>query len=173
VSVIAMQWYGAFALAGAACWFDVRTRRIPNWLTFPAAALGLVAATVAHGGQGTVSSAGGFLVGLALFFPLFVMKGLGAGDVKLMGALGAWLGTSLVFGVAFYTSLAGGVLALGLIARHRHGREVARNLWLLLTHWRVFGFRPLPSLTLETSTGPKLPYALPIGVGVALAYWLW
>ena len=64
----------------------------------------------------------GFLVGLALFFPLFALKGLGAGDVKLMGALGAWLGTSLVFGVAFYTTLAGGVLALGLIARHRYAR---------------------------------------------------
>ena len=173
MSVIAMQWIGAFALAGAACWFDVRTRRIPNWLTFPAAALGLVAATVAHGGHGTVSSAGGFLVGLALFFPLFVLKGLGAGDVKLMGALGAWLGTSLVLGVAFYTTLAGGVLALGLIARHRYAGQAARNLWLLLTHWRVFGLKPLDSLTLETSAGPKLPYALPIAAGVALTFWLW
>ena len=85
----------------------MRTRRIPNWLTFPAAALGLVAATAAHGGPGTVSSAAGFLVGLALFFPLFFLKGLGAGDVKLMGALGAWLGTSMIFGVAFYTSSRG------------------------------------------------------------------
>ena len=119
MSVIASQWFGAFALAGAACWFDVRTRRIPNWLTFPAAALGLVAATLAHGGHGTVSSAAGFLVGLALFFPLFVLKGLGAGDVKLMGALGAWLGTSVIFGVAFYTTLAGGVLALALIVQAR------------------------------------------------------
>ena len=173
MSVITLQWFGAFALAGAACWFDVRTRRIPNWLTFPAAALGLVAATVAHGGHGTVSSAAGLLVGLALFFPLFVLKGLGAGDVKLMGALGAWLGTSMIFGVAFYTTLAGGVLALALIVRHRYGRQAARNLWLLLMHWRVFGIRPLDSLTLETSAGPKLPYALPIAAGLALAFWLW
>lgn len=170
---IATQWIGACAVAGAACWFDVRTRRIPNWLTFPAAALGLAAATVAHGGPGTVASVAGFLIGLALFFPLFALKGLGAGDVKLMGALGAWLGSSVVLGVAFYTTLAGGVLALGLIVKHRHGRQTLRNLWLLLTHWRVFGPRPLDSLTLETSAGPKLPYALPIAVGVALAFWLW
>jgi prepilin peptidase CpaA len=173
MTIIATQWVGAFALAAAACWFDVRSRRIPNWLTFPAAALGLIAATVAHGGQGTVSSAAGFLVGLALFFPVFALKGLGAGDVKLMGSLGAWLGTSLVLGVALYTSLAGGVFALGLIARHRYGRQAARNLWLLLTHWRVSGFQPLDSLTLETSAGPKLPYALPTAVGVALTFWLW
>ena len=135
--------------------------------------LGLVAATVAHGGHGTVSSAAGFLVGLALFFPLFALKGLGAGDVKLMGALGAWLGTSIIFGVAFYTTLAGGVLALALIVRHRYSGQAARNLLLLFTHWRVFGIKPLDSLTLETSAGPKLPYALPIATGVALAFWLW
>jgi prepilin peptidase CpaA len=173
VSIIATQWFGAFALAAAACWCDVRTRRIPNRLTFPAAALGVVAATVAHGGHGAVASGAGLLVGLALFFPLFVLRGLGAGDVKLMGALGAWLGTSMVFGVAFYTTLAGGVLALVLIVRHRYGGQAARNLWLLLMHWRVFGMRPFDSLTLETSAGPKLPYALPIAAGLALAFWLW
>jgi prepilin peptidase CpaA len=173
VNVIAMQWLGAFVLAGTACWFDVRTRRIPNRLTFPAAALGMMAATVAHGGPGALASAVGLVVGLGLFFPLFVLKGLGAGDVKLMGALGAWLGSSVVLGVAFYTALAGGVLAIVLMVRHRYGRQAVRNLWLLLTHWRVFGLRPLDALTLETSKGPKLPYALPIAVGLALAFWRW
>jgi prepilin peptidase CpaA len=173
VSVIAAQWFGAFALAGLACLCDVRTRRIPNWLTFPSAMLGLIAATVAHGGQGAGASAAGLLVGLLLFFPLFALRGLGAGDVKLMAALGAWLGMRAVVMVAFYTTLAGGVLALGLIVRHRYGRQAARNIWLLLTHWRVFGLRPLDALTLETSAGPKLPYALPIAVGLALAFWRW
>jgi prepilin peptidase CpaA len=173
VNVIATQWIGAFTLAGIACWFDVRTRRIPNRLTFPATALGVAAATVAHGGPGALSSAVGLLVGLLLFFPLFALKGLGAGDVKLMGALGAWLGTSVVLGVAFYTTLAGGLLALALIVKHGYGRQAVRNLWLLLTHWRVSGLRPLDALTLETAKGPKLPYALPIAVGLALAFWRW
>jgi prepilin peptidase CpaA len=173
VTVSAAQWIGAFALAGVACWFDVRTRRIPNRLTFPATALGVAAATAAHGGAGALASAVGLIVGLALFFPLFALKGLGAGDVKLMGALGAWLGGTTVLGVAFYTTLAGGVLALALIVKHRYGRQALRNLWLLLTHWRVFGLRPLDALTLETSKGPKLPYALPIAVGLALAFWRW
>src|SRR5262245_29404223 len=118
MSVNMPLWVGAFALAGAACWFDMRTRCIPNRLTFPAAVVGLVAATLTHGGHGTVSSAAGLVVGLGLFFPLFVLRGMGAGDVKLMGALGAWLGTSSIFGVAFYTTLAGGVLAVALIVRH-------------------------------------------------------
>jgi prepilin peptidase CpaA len=173
MNVLAMQWAGAFTIAGAACWCDLRTRRIPNRLTFPAAALGVVAATVAHGTPGALSSAVGLFVGVLLFFPLFALRGLGAGDVKLMGALGAWLGTSVVVGVAFYTTLAGGVLAIALIVRHRYGGQAVRNLWLLLTHWRVFGLRPLDAVTLETSAGPKLPYALPIAVGLALAFWLW
>jgi prepilin peptidase CpaA len=173
VSITVAQWSGAFAVAAAACWFDVRTRRIPNALTFSAAAVGLVVVTVIHSGQGTVSSVAGFLVGLAVFFPLFVLRGLGGGDVKLMGALGAWLGTSMIFGVAFYTALAGGAFALALIVRHRYGGQAMRNLWVLLMHWRVFGIRPLDSLTLETSAGPKLPYALPIAAGLALAFWLW
>jgi prepilin peptidase CpaA len=173
VNVVATQWIGAFTLAGIACWFDVRTRRIPNLLTLPAAVLGLAAAAAAHGGTGAVSSAAGVAVGLMLFFPLFALKGLGAGDVKLMGALGAWLGATTVLGVAFYTSLAGGVLAVALIVKHRYGRQAVRNLWLLLTHWRVSGLRPLDALTLEKAQGPKLPYALPIAVGLALAFWRW
>jgi prepilin peptidase CpaA len=173
MTIVGVQWIGAFVISAAACWFDVRTRRIPNRLTFPAAALGLIAATVTQGGHGAVWSAAGFLVGLAIFFPLFALRGLGGGDVKLMGALGAWLGTSVIFGVAFYTAIAGGVLALVLIAKHRYGRQMARNFWLLLTYWRVFGITPIDSLTLETSTGPKLPYALPIAAGLALACWRW
>jgi prepilin peptidase CpaA len=168
-----MQWAGAFALAVIACWCDVRTRRIPNWLTFPAAALGLIAATATHGSAGAIASAAGLGVGLLVFFPLFALKGLGAGDVKLLGALGAWVGMAMVVRVAFYTTLAGGVFALVLIVKYRYGRQAARNLWLLLTHWRVSGPRPLDTLTLETSAGPKLPYALPTAIGLALAFWLW
>jgi len=173
MNILMSHWTAAFAVAAAACWFDVRTRRIPNALTFPAAALGLIVATLAHGGQGAVTSAAGLLVGLTLFFPLFLLGGLGGGDVKLMGALGAWLGTSVMLGVAFYTSLAGGVLAIVLIVRHGYAAQAARNLWLLLTHWRVVGIERVDSVTLETSDGPKLPYALPIATGLALAFWLW
>jgi prepilin peptidase CpaA len=173
MTLVSAQWFGAFAVAAMACWFDVRTRRIPNWLTFPAALIGLVATTAFHSGPGTVASVSGFFVGLAIFFPLFFLKGLGAGDVKLMGALGAWLGASVIFGVAFYTALAGGVFGLALILRHRYGGQAARNLYLLIMHWRVFGIRPLDSLTLETAAGPKLPYALPIAAGLALTFWLW
>src|SRR5688500_17057938 len=78
------------ALTAAVC--DVRSRRIPNALTFGAAASALVYA-LATGGIGSLGfAAAGWIAGAALFFPFFALGGMGAGDVKLIAALGAWVG---------------------------------------------------------------------------------
>jgi prepilin peptidase CpaA len=151
---------------------DLRSRRVPNALTFPAMLAGIVYHVIMNGYGGAAIGAAGVLAGIALFFPLFALGGLGAGDVKLLGALGAWLGAKLIIYVAFYASLAGGVLAVIVIVRHGYARDAARNLWLLLTHWRVVGLRPMPSLTLSSARGPRLPYALPIAAGVLMTVWL-
>jgi prepilin peptidase CpaA len=165
-----MQWSGAFTLAIVATWLDLRTHRIPNWLTFSAAGLGLFVATTTFGVSGAFASVAGLFVALLLFFPVFVLRGLRAGEVKLMGALGAWLGLSMVLGVAFYTTLTGGVLGLLVIGRHRYGRQTLRNLERLLRHWR---FGTLDTVTLEeASMRPRLPYAVLTVVGLALAFWL-
>src|SRR3990170_4623177 len=76
----------------AAVAFDVRTRRIPNWLTFGAAAAAFGYAGLHSGLTGVGIGVLGWLVGAALFFPFFALGGMGAGDVKLLAALGAWLG---------------------------------------------------------------------------------
>ena len=126
--------------------------------------------TLSPGARGAALS--GFKTSMPIALSTFPF-GLAYGVAAAASGLGAWLGASVTFGVAFYTSLAGGVLALALILRHRYGGQAARNLWLLLTHWRVAGITPVDALTLETSAGPKLPYALPITAGLALALWLW
>ena len=74
--------------------------------------------------------------------------------------------------VALYSALAGGVMALVVALATGYLRQALRNVWLLLAHWRVVGIRPLPELTLERSRAPRLPFALPIAVGVAAAIWL-
>jgi len=156
-------------VAGA---FDLRTRRIPNLLTFGAALAG-VGYHAATGGLTTAGwSAAGLAAGLLLFFPFFALGGLGAGDVKLVAALGAWVGLPAILWVAFYTAIAGGVLALLAAAHHGLLGATLRNLWLLLTHWRVAGPGPLDGLTLKTASGPRLPYSLPIAAGVFLTLWL-
>jgi len=95
---------------------DVRTRRIPNWLTGAMAGAGF---GLAFGG-GSVTpwqAALGMLVGLALMLPGHVIGATGAGDVKLMAAVGVFLGPGLVFRAFLYSALAGGVLALVVAAR--------------------------------------------------------
>lgn len=159
-------------LGGIACVCDLRTRRIPNLLTFGGAAFAIVYSLVVSGTGGLVTSLGGWITGLVLFLPMFALGGMGAGDVKLAACLGAWLGPLASLFVALYAALAGGVMAVGLALATGYFRQAVRNVWLLLAHWRVVGLRPLPELTLEGSRGPRLPFAVPIAIGAVAAIWL-
>jgi len=96
---------------GAVAVVDLRTRRIPNRLTVAAAATAVALAFVRAGWQGASVSAAGVLIGLVLFLPLCLAGKLGAGDVKAMGAVGAFLGPVGVLLAALYTLLAGGIAA--------------------------------------------------------------
>ncbi len=158
-------------LSGLACAFDIRIRRIPNLLTFGGAALALVVVTATHGLGGLVSSASGWGVGVALFLPFFLLGGMGAGDVKLLGCLGAWLGPQAAAWLAIYTAMAGGVMALSVGLATGYAPQAFRNLWALFAYWRVVGVRPLAELTLAGSKAPRLPYALPIAVGALATLW--
>ena len=160
------------AVAVAACVWDIRTRRIPNVLTFGAAAAAAIFALLQHGMPGLGWSAAGWLTGLALFFPFFALRGMGAGDVKLLGALGAWLGPLNVLYLATFAAIAGGIMAIVVVLSHGVLGRTLSNVWLLLTTWRVNGLRPVDGLTLETSRGPKLAYAIPITAGALATLWL-
>jgi prepilin peptidase CpaA len=160
------------AVALAACVCDVRTRRLPNALTFGGAVAAVVFWAVQSGTAGLLYSAAGWLAAVAMFFPFFVLRGMGAGDVKLLGALGAWLGFANTPYLACFTALAGGAMALVVMAARGYLGEGLRNLWLLGTFWRTAGIRPFDQLTLGESRGPKLAYAVPIAVGALTTLWL-
>lgn len=157
--------------AGAACVTDIRTRRIPNALTFGSAATALLFHGATGGLPGLGQAVGGWSVGLALFLPVFLLRGLGAGDVKLLAALGAWLGPSLALWTGLYTAIAGGALALVVALSHGYLRKAFQNIFVVLTHWRVIGVRPIASLSLEQAEGPRLAYAVPIALGLLVALW--
>jgi prepilin peptidase CpaA len=159
-------------VAGLASVTDVRTARIPNVLTFGAAAAALVYLVANHGWSGLAGAGEGWAVGVLLFLPFFALGGLGAGDVKLLGAIGAWLGPLEVFWVAVYASIAGGIMALTVALATGYLGQAVRNLRLLFTHWWVVGIRPLPELTLKSGHAPKLAYALPITAGLLVMLWL-
>jgi prepilin peptidase CpaA len=159
-------------IASLACVTDLRTRRIPNVLTFGAALAGFLYQFVSGGIDALCHAALGWLVGALIFILPFALRGLGGGDVKLLAALGAWLGPVDVVWLALYTGVAGGVLAVVVSARYGYLRTAIQNVKLLLTHWRVAGIEAVPSITLENSAGPKLAYAFPILTGMVATIWL-
>lgn len=155
----------------AAAW-DLKTRRIPNVLTFGSALAALMAHAWVQGWTGAGLSIAGWLVGVAAFFPFFAVGGMGAGDVKLLGGVGAWLGPKAAVWVALYSGIAGGVLALLVAAHFGYLRRAYTNVWGMLMFWRLAGVRPAPGLTLSASAGPRLAYAVPVLAGVVLTLWL-
>jgi prepilin peptidase CpaA len=156
----------------AACVFDVRTRRIPNALTFSAAAAGLLYHAATSGVAGVQLAAAGWLLGLLLLLPYFALGGMGGGDVKLVAALGAWLGPWETFWLAMYAGIAGGVLGLIVALTHGYVRRAFANVRSMIGYWTVVGLKPVPGMTLESSTAPRLAYAIPILAGTMVALWL-
>jgi len=155
-----------------ACAWDLRTRRLPNVLTFGSAATALAFSMVAGGPRAFAWSLAGWAVGGAVFLPVFLLRGMGAGDVKLLAALGAWIGPLTVLWAALYGALAGGVLAVVVSLAHGYLGQAVRNLGHVVGYWRTFGPAPVPEFTLADAKGPRLPYALPIVVGTVAALWL-
>lgn len=107
---------------------DIRKREIPNWLTLSAILAGLVAHPVLSGWEGLKLSMVGFLVAALVFLPLFVLRFLGGGDVKLMGAIGAMAGYQNLFVVFLLDAMLAGVAAVVLIVVRGRVRQTLRNL---------------------------------------------
>jgi prepilin peptidase CpaA len=96
---------------------------------------------------------------------------MGAGDVKLLAAFGAWLGPIAVLWAALWASLVGGVFAVVVAAWNGYLSEAIRNVTTLVGVWRVVGPSAMPAMTLTDASGPRLAYALPIGIGAVVALW--
>jgi prepilin peptidase CpaA len=163
---------GAILIAVVACVFDVRSRRIPNALTFGAAFAGLLFHRLVDGPEGVLVAAGGWLVGLGVFLPFFALRGMGGGDVKLLAALGAWVGPQQALWLAVYTGIAGGVLGVCVAFSRGYLKTAMRNVWSAVMYWGMVGMKPVPGLTLESKDAPRLAYAIPILAGTLVTLWL-
>src|SRR5579872_2153781 len=115
------------ALLALATWADLRKRRIPNVLTYPAIGIGLIVATAFGGLDGLREHALGAALGLGMLFPLFIVRWMGAGDVKLMAAIGAVMGTEFVWFACLWAAVFGACIALA-------GLIYSRRLVLALSH---------------------------------------
>jgi prepilin peptidase CpaA len=160
------------ALGAAAAAMDMATRRIPNALTLGAAFVAIAFAAVTSGASGIGWGLAGWAVGVLLFLPLFALRAMGGGDVKLLAAFGAWLGPSLVFWVAVYGAIAGGLLAVPLLIwRGQLGTTIV-NAAGIVSHWRRAGLKPHPEATLDNPEAVRMPYALPLALGALATLWL-
>ncbi|HEV3275390.1 MAG TPA: A24 family peptidase [Terriglobia bacterium] len=156
----------ALLFTGWAGWLDWRTRRIPNWLTVPGLLLGLALNSALFGWAGTKSSLEGAGLGLGLLLPFVLARGLGAGDWKLMGALGALLGPEKFIAVLLGTVFIAGIMAVVEMVRRRRVKETLANTLVLIHAFATFGLRPKrENITLDN---PGL-MAQPFGVAAALA----
>ncbi len=155
------------ALAGAA--YDVIGRRIPNAFTLPAMLFGLLLHfTLGGWRQLGTAAAGGLFCGL-IFLLFHLAGGMGGGDVKLITAAGCSAGLSLIAPLLILTSLAGGVMAVGVALYHRRLKQTVVNLCALALHHRTAGLAPHPELNLDNQQALRLPYALAIAAGSALS----
>jgi prepilin peptidase CpaA len=91
--------------------------------------------------------------------------------VKLLAAFGAWLGPAETLQLALHAALAGGILALAMAMAHKYVRTLLANLRLLATTWAVAGPCAVEALTLDTSRGPRLAYAVPLTIGAVVTLW--
>jgi prepilin peptidase CpaA len=154
---------GAVILASIAAWTDLRSRRIPNWLTVPAAVIGVVASTILGGWSGLKASLLGIGLGLALLLPFVLLRSLGAGDWKLAGAMGAFVGHQKLIDFLLGSILIAGIMALVLVIYKRQLGQTLRNIGHILASLVTFRL-PSERVTLDNPQSLKIPY------GVALAF---
>jgi prepilin peptidase CpaA len=159
----------AAAVAVCAAISDVKERRIPNLLTYPAVLAGLLLQGMLHGWRGLLHSAGGGLLFGGVFLMFYLVRAMGAGDVKLAAALGCIVGSSAAFQLMFLTALAGGVLAIIFMVMSGRIVETLRNtLWVAGFHLQ-HGLQTHPVVNLDNPGALRMPYGLAFAVGTL--YW--
>jgi prepilin peptidase CpaA len=161
---------GALVCAALAVAWDLRQGRIPNRLTYGAMGLGVVMRAILGGWHGALDGLAAGLVGGGVFLLFFLVRGMGAGDVKLMAAIGMWAGLRHLVVILMVTAIAGGILALGYMIARKRGLSTLRNLGALLRFHVVVGLAPHPEINLENPQAIRIPYALAIAAGTFYAY---
>jgi prepilin peptidase CpaA len=154
------------ALVFTAGVYDIKWRRIPNWLVLAGLVLGLALNTFLFEWAGLKASLLGIGFATLIYFPLYLLRGMGAGDVKLMMAIGAIVGPGTWFGIFLTTGILGGVIALLLLLARGRLRKTFWNVGFLL-HSILHLRAPYanPELDVRSGQGLRLPHGAVIAVG--------
>jgi len=163
-----LQLTALMGLLGFAVFWDLKERRIPNKVTVPGLLIGLALAALVEGGfPGSAFAGAG--VALVVSFPLVVMGGLGAGDAKLLTAVGAYVGIGGLLPVLLFGGIAGGVLGLGSAVRRGALLGVLVNIKNLILYQITLGRRG-QRIRLDSPGALTIPYGLAIAAGAVGAW---
>jgi prepilin peptidase CpaA len=147
--------------------FDIRYRRIPNWLVLTGIVTGFAWNLYSSGWSGFGHAAAGLGLGFALYFPLYLLRARGAGDVKLLAAVGAIVGPGNCFWVFILTALLGGVIAMVMLLLRKRVRHTFFNLSFIMSDLIKLRapYNSSAELDVTTSKGMRLPHGAMIAVG--------
>lgn len=165
-----LAWWPMVALVGVASVIDLRSRRIPNWLVVPMLLAGLVL-DAAHGGfPGLWAGLAGVALAAAVGGPLRYLGGMGMGDVKLLAAIGAWIGAGQLAFAMLVSAMAGGILAVAYAAVKRSFGSMFDRIFSLLCHFGHSGPKPHESIVLGHQSALSIPYAPAIALGTLFSF---
>lgn len=170
----------ACLVVAVAVWFDFKERRIPNQLVFAGMIAGLVIAMASGGIKGLAWSALGILAGIAILFVPFAVGGIGAGDVKLLGAIGAILGAKGALFSMLYGAVAGGLISVIILAMHGRLKHVLVSILVWIAGFIGYvspgsaGRNPSRAKHKESfaylpTSGLSIPYSVAIAIGLIIA----
>ncbi len=157
-----------------AAYIDGKELRVPNWITFPMVLSGLVYSTWIGGLEGLGGGLWGMTVGLLTLLPLYAVGGMGAGDVKLMAGIGAWLGAAVTWYAFVATVLVGAIMAVVMVLSRKAWDKHYGQFLMIATEWMsVKNPKKLAEIAAERK--PRmllLPYGIPICIG-SIGYFLY
>jgi prepilin peptidase CpaA len=164
----------AVVLAVIAGFSDWRTRRIPNWLTVSGLIVGIAANAIVGRWGGVKTSLLGAALGLGVLLPFVLLRSLGAGDWKLAGALGSFVGPAVLANLLVGSIFVAGIMAVALVIYKRRVMETLRNIGRMLGS--IFALHmPGPEVSLDNPGALKVPYGVALALTTVLfcGAWAW
>jgi prepilin peptidase CpaA len=163
-------WIATLVLTLLAGSLDWRARRIPNWLTVPGFFVGIALHVVLSGWRGALFALEGAGLALLILLVPVLMRLLGAGDWKLMGAVGAFVGPAMLLFVMLASVLVSGVMAVAHMIAKGHVKTTFRKMIVLVRGVLAFGLKVNPQASLDTPDSLKLPYGVAVAAGTVMCF---
>jgi len=165
-----IAWWPTVVVLAIATFTDIHSRRIPNWLVLPFLCVGVGMSYWFGGWHGVGQSFSGVALGASIYGVLCWMGGMGMGDLKLVAAIGAWVGPSQLLTALILTGIVGALMALSWAAVGGFLGDMFGNVAGLMLHIKERGVRPHPTLVISNAKTHRMPYAPAIAIGTLVSF---